>query len=177
MLTAAEALASRGILTGYEDGSFRPDNSLTRAEFAAIIVRALGLTSGGKSSGFVDIASDAWYSEYVAAAVRYGLIEGVGSNKYDPDGTITREAAAVVVARAAKLCGFDTTRDSVAIRNSLSPFADYIKSSSWARESLAFCCDEGILDANALNLRPLDPVLRGETAMMIYALLSGAKLI
>ena len=43
-LTAAEALASRGILTGYEDGSFRPDNSLTRAEFAAIIVRALGLT-------------------------------------------------------------------------------------------------------------------------------------
>lgn len=176
-LTAAEALASRGILTGYEDGSFRPDNSLTRAEFAAIIVRALGLTSGGKSSGFVDVPNDAWYAEYVAAAVRYGLIEGVGSNRYDPDGRITREAAAVVVARAAKLCGFDTTRDSVAIRNTLSPFADYIKSSSWARESLAFCCDEGILDANALNLRPLDPVLRGETAMMIYALLSGAKLI
>ena len=82
------------------------------------------------------------------------------------------------MARAAKLCGFDTTRDSVAIRNTLSPFADYNQIlSRGARESLAFCCDEGILDANALNLRPLDPVLRGETAMMIYALLSGAKLI
>ena len=173
---AVEALASRGIISGYEDGSFRPDASLTRAEFAALTVRALGLPDD-KKAYFTDVSSGAWYHGYVSIAAGYGIINGIGGNLFNPAGTITREEAAAICARAAKLCGLDTVRTDVQIRNTLAPFADYTKSSKWARESLAFCCDAGILDADALTLRPSDAVTRGETAMMLYALLAAGKLI
>ncbi|MBQ8508691.1 MAG: S-layer homology domain-containing protein [Clostridia bacterium] len=174
--TAVEALASRGIVNGYGDDSYRPENSLTRAEFCALIVRALGLQSSG-GSGFTDVPAGEWYAPYVNAAAEYSIVNGVGGGRFDPDGTITRQEAAVMCARAAKLCGMDTARDKASIRNSLSPFADYTKSADWAREALAFCCDAAILDPDALNLRPLDAVTRSEMAMMLYTLLTAAKLI
>ena len=58
---AIEALAARGIIDGKSDGSFDPEGSMTRAEFAAIVVRALGLTPEGKNS-FSDVAAEAWYA-------------------------------------------------------------------------------------------------------------------
>ena len=77
---------------------------MTRAEFATIVVRALGLTPAD-TGAFVDVASTAWYSPYVGAASTYGLINGVGEGRFSPDGTITRQEAAVMVSRAAELCG------------------------------------------------------------------------
>ena len=82
-----------------------------------------------------------------------------------------------MLARAAKLCGCDTMRGDTQIRNTLSVFGDYTKAADYARAPLAFCVDAGILDGDALNLRPKDAVTRGEAAIMIHALLAAAKLI
>ena len=174
--TAVDALSSRGIIGGYEDGTFRPDNFLTRAEFAALIVRALGLKAK-KAPAFTDVPQNEWYAEPVAAASEYGIILGVGNNRFDPDGTITREEAAVMCARAAKLCGMDVSRTSGEILDALSVFADYRSSDKWAREALAFCVDENLLDSEAVSLRPLDKITRSETAIMLFTLLGRAKLI
>lgn len=175
-ITAIEALAARGIIDGKSDGNFDPDGSMTRAEFATIVVRALGLTPAD-TGAFVDVASTAWYSPYVGAASTYGLINGVGEGRFSPDGTITRQEAAVMVSRAAELCGLETEMDTAAVRNMLAQFPDYMSSAEWARAQLAFCYQEGILSQTELNVRPQDAVTRAEVAQMLFNLLSSAELL
>ena len=176
---AVEALAARGIITGGSDGLFRPDGAMTRAEFAAIVVRALGLDTGslGGEAVFSDVAPEAWYAPYVDAACRYGIVSGVGDGKFCPDGTLSRQEAAVMVARAAGLCGLDTALDSAAVRSLLAPFSDYVTTAAWARESLAFCYQENILDQSDLAVRPAEAIRRCEVARMLFRMLDRAGLL
>ena len=142
---AIETLASRGIINGKSENSFEPESTMTRAEFATIIARGLGLPQ--KSSNvFKDVGKNDWFYNYVGTAYSYGIIKGVSENEFNPNGTITREEAAVMVTRAAKLCGMDTEMDALSIRDVLAQFFDYVKASSWAQSSLAFCYNEKILD-------------------------------
>lgn len=173
---AIEALAARGIIDGMEDGLFHPEESMTRAQFAAIVVRALGLTPAANAT-FTDVPSTAWYAPYVGTASTYGLINGVGEGRFNPDGTITKQETAVMVARAAKLCGMDTELDTAAVRDVLAQFTDYVTTPEWARAGLAFCYQEGILDDSAMEIQGKAEILRCEIAQMLYNLLSSAKLL
>ncbi len=173
--SAIEAMAARGIISG-SNGVFNPDNTMTRAEFAAIIVRALGLTT--ETTGqFTDVSADQWYAPYVGAAYKYGIITGTTATTFNPGGTIKREDAAVMAARAAKLCGLDTDMDASAIRNVLAQFTDYIRTSEYARPPLAFCYHADILSQSDLDIWPADAVKRCEVAQMLYNLLDKAELL
>jgi len=173
---AVEALAARKIVDGKGDGLFHPDDGLTRAEFAAIAVRALGLT-GQTTGAFPDVAPDDWYAPYVGAAHAYGLINGKGDGSFDPEGPITRQEAAVLVTRAAGLCGMETGMDPMAIRDTLAQFTDYVTTAQWARDGLAFCYANGLLDDAALEIHAEAAISRGEMAQMLYRLLGSAKLL
>ncbi|MBR4656103.1 MAG: S-layer homology domain-containing protein [Oscillospiraceae bacterium] len=176
---AVEALAARGIINGMGDGSFAPEEQMTRAQFAAITVKALGLTP--KANGkFTDVVEDKWYAPYIGTANAYGIVNGVSDTEFNPEGTITRQDAATMVARAAeKLCGMDTKMDKDGIRFYLAQFSDYVKVSDYAQGPMAFCFREGILREDEFdeNLEPKEPILRGEIARMIYRLLLKAQLI
>ena len=174
--TAIEALASRGIINGMSKDVFAPNKTMTRAEFAAIVTRALGLPAKD-TKAFTDVPSSKWYAGYIGAANASGIVNGVGSGKFNPDGTITRQEAAAMVARAAKLCGLDTAMDATATRNMLAQFGDYRSAASWATESLAFCYSAGILDQSDLNIQPTKAILRCEIAQMLYNMLVIAELI
>lgn len=173
---AIEALASRGIIAGKGDNRFDPDATMTRAEFAAIVVRALGMAPKA-TNAFSDVSSNAWYAGYVGTAYSYGLITGAGNGRFNPDGTITRQEAAVMVARAAKLCGMDTELENYEILNVLAQFTDYVTIAQWAQEGVAFCYDEDILDQSDLNVEPARVILRCEIAEMLYRMLDSAKLL
>ena len=82
-----------------------------------------------------------------------------------------------MVARAAKLCGMNTDYSAAAIRDVLAQFGDYTKTADWARNSLAFCYDTGILDASALNINPTQYIKRCEIAQMLYNMLAKANLL
>lgn len=173
---AIEALAARKIINGMGDGTFAPDKNMTRAEFATITVKALGLTPKANNS-FTDVKSSDWFAPYVGTANSYGIVNGVGDNKFNPSGTITRQESATMVARAAKLCGMDTDYTTAAARDILSQFGDYTKVADWARAPLAFCYDNGILDSSALNIQPTVAIKRCEIAQMLYNLLGKANLL
>lgn len=173
---AIEALASRGIVDGMGNGLFEPEKTMTRAQFSAIVVRALGLTPKANQD-FTDVASGQWYAPYVGTASDYGVINGVGDGRFNPEGTITRQEAAVMVARAAKLCGMDTELDSAATRDVLAQFTDYVTAAEWARQGIAVCYQHGILDDSDLEIRPKAPILRCEIAQMLYNLLGEANLL
>ena len=173
---AIEELASRGIINGMGKGTFAPNKTMTRAEFAAIVTRALGLPAKD-TKAFTDVPSSKWYAGYIGTANSSGIVNGVGSGKFNPDGTITRQEAAAMVARAAKLCGLDTAMDAASIKDMLAQFGDYRGVASWAKEPLAFCYAAGILDQSDLNIEPTKAILRCEIAQMLYNMLTAAELI
>ncbi len=173
--TAIEALASRGIINGKSENVFEPNSTMTRAEFATIIARGLGLPQKN-SAIFKDVTANDWFYNYVGTAYAYGIIKGVSENEFNPNGTITREEAAVMVTRAASLCGMDTEMDTLAVRDVLAQFFDYVKASNWAQSSLAFCYNEKILDDSVMDIKPKEAVTRAEIASMLYNMLFSAKL-
>lgn len=175
-ITAIDALASRGIITGKGDGTFAPDDTMTRAQFAAITIRALCLTPKA-SDIFTDVLSTEWYAPYVGTASIYGIVNGTTATTFNPSGTITHQEAAVMVARAAKLCGMNTDLDSGTIRDMLAQFDDYVQVADWAKESMAFCYSSGILDQSALEIQPTTAVTRGEVAQILFNMLGKANLL
>lgn len=174
--TAIEALAARQIINGMGDGTFAPNNNMTRAQFATIVVKALGLTPKANNN-FTDVKAADWFASYVGTANTYGIVNGMGDGTFNPGGTITRQEAATMVARAAKLCGMDTEYSTVAARDVLAQFGDYTKCADWARVPLAFCYDQGILDSSALNIQPAVAIKRCEIAQMLYNMLEKANLL
>lgn len=96
---AVSTLSAMGILGGYEDGSFRPNASITRAEFAKIAVSFFELEGLACENPFLDVAPGAWYAESVAAAAEIGLIEGYEGGLFRPDAPITRAEACTIVNR------------------------------------------------------------------------------
>ena len=173
---AIEALASRGIINGMGQGTFMPNKTMTRAEFAAIVTRALGLTAKD-TKVFSDVPSSKWYAGYIGTANSSGIVNGVGNGKFNPEGTITRQEAAAMVARAAKLCGLDTAMDAAATKDMLAQFGDYRSVASWAKEPMAFCYSVNILDQSALKIEPTKAILRCEIAQMLCNMLTAAELI
>lgn len=169
---AIEALAGRGIISGLSEDTFGPDDSITRAQLAAILIRGLGLPAE-PTDVFADVAPDNWYAPYVGAAHKYGLVAGTAAGAFLPEDAVTRQEAAVMLTRAAALRGLDTNLDERSVRDILAPFGDYVNAASWARESLAFCYKHDILPNSDLHIQPHLNITRGMVAEMLYRLLWG----
>ena len=173
---AIEALAAREIINGMGNDSFAPNATMTRAQYATIVVKALGLTpkAGDK---FKDVPSDKWYAPYIGTANAYGIVNGVSDTEFNPEGTITRQEAAVMTIRAAKLCGLDTAMSEAEQNDILCDYMDYRQIASWAKESMAYCYWNEILNTDDLNAEPKREILRGEVAEMLCRMLNLANLI
>ena len=97
---AISTLSNMGIIDGFSDGTFRPYAKITRAQFAKIAVGFFETTREDYQGYFTDVDIDAWYTEYVEAAARVGLIEGFNDGTFRPHTNITRAQACVIVNRA-----------------------------------------------------------------------------
>ncbi|SIR73888.1 protein of unknown function [Paenibacillus macquariensis] len=93
------ALVKAGFISGYEDGTFRANNEITRSEFVVIIVRALGLEVDSNAHLTFNDAKQvpAWARSYVAAAVEAGLVKGDGDGKFNPNSSTTRAEAVTLI--------------------------------------------------------------------------------
>lgn len=93
-----------GIVNGYEDGSFQPDNTVTRAEFTAFVIRALGAAdiadSMPKTNSFTDVDENEWYAGVINAAYSMGLIEGLSDTEFGPEENVTLYQASKIVLSA-----------------------------------------------------------------------------
>ena len=96
---AVSTLTRAGILDGYEDGSFRPNASITRAEFTKIAVSFFKHVGGASANPFSDVPESAWYAEFVKAAAELGLIDGYEDGTFRPNAPITRAEACTIVNR------------------------------------------------------------------------------
>jgi hypothetical protein len=164
---AISSLSSEGIVSGYPDGTFKPNAAITRAEFAAMLVQALGLNTSGTTGTFTDVTADSWYYGTVNSAVYAGLVSGMGYNLFSPETLITREQMAVMVAKA--LGDNAPATDGT----ELNAFGDSSSVSSWAVTSMEEAVKAGIVSGmTADRLAPLAHATRAQAAAMLYKLLT-----
>ncbi|MBE6658430.1 MAG: hypothetical protein E7604_08295 [Ruminococcaceae bacterium] len=168
--TAVQALAARGIINGCDDGQFHPEQNLTRAQFAQILSGALSLPMEAVTI-FPDVKESDWFYPAVATAARVGLILGTASGTYEPNRPITRQEAALILSRAAALCGIFP--DQTAALHA----ADAAQVADWAYDAAAFCVKRGYLTKTNNRITPTTAITRGDTANAVYALMRDAGLL
>ena len=95
---AISTLSNLGVITGYEDGTFRPNASISRAEFVTIATRFFDYTAEYEGT-FSDVSYSSWYADFVQAAVDMGLVNGYENGTFRPNASITRAEAVAIVNR------------------------------------------------------------------------------
>ncbi|GGG52902.1 hypothetical protein GCM10010918_01950 [Paenibacillus radicis (ex Gao et al. 2016)] len=173
-------LGSRMVVSGDTNSLFHPDHDITRAEFAAILVRGLGLKADSSAeSPFSDVRPDAWYSGAVQTAHTYQLINGFEDGTFRPEDNITREQAMAIIANAMKLTGLnDKLPSSQAGDELLKAFADEVRIAVWAKSGVAAGIQAGIISGRSgKEFAPKAFITRAEAAVIVQRLLRKSELI
>ena len=132
-----EAMAAKGIVSGVTETTFEPDRSITRAEFATLICKALGITAVNFGV-FVDVAVEEWYFPYVNAAASAGLIMGY-DGYFRPDNLITRQEIAVILSKAYAFRGYAPKTGGI------DRFSDKESIADWAYSSVDTAATAGLI--------------------------------
>ncbi|SFM12783.1 S-layer homology domain-containing protein [Paenibacillus sp. 1_12] len=170
-----ELLANKLVVEGSTDTTFEPERNITRAEFAALAVRSLGLTPAAPASTFTDVKSDAWYASTVATATYAGIINGYEDNTFRPDAQITREELAAMVIRAMDYASISTNVSDP--QSVLSKFKDSNKI-VWAQKEIAAAVNAGIINGLTDDtIGSASKATRAQSATMLKRFLSTANFI
>ncbi len=158
---AMTAAVQNGLIQGVSETEIKPEDNLTRAEFATIIARAFGAETTADISRLTDVSPSAWYYEYIAKAVKMEVLNGKSTSEMDPDAFITREEVFTALARVLVLSSDDSS--------SLNRFYDKAEISDWAVASLSAMSARGYVNGDDTgNLNPKSNITREEFAQVMY---------
>lgn len=163
-----EYMASKRIISGVSPTTYAPDRAITRAEFTALLVRALGIRTEAMPAGdrFADVPANAWYASVVEAGARAGLVSGVSDARFAPEQPVTREQIAVMLANARQLATDGTAAAQSA--QALTRYADAAQISPWAVDAFAEAVADGIIQGMTADLlAPSDTATRAQAAVML----------
>lgn len=163
-----ELLASKLIINGVSDSSFAPDDELTRAQFAALIVRSLGILESEATGTYRDVSEDAWYAAAVSAASEAGIVTGYADGTFRPDEKITREQITVMLART---LAYAEKAPDTDIRV-LEKFKDRSEISDWAQSGVSTSVKAGIIQGvTSDSFAPDQYATRAQASVMIKRML------
>ncbi|MBQ4527299.1 MAG: S-layer homology domain-containing protein [Clostridia bacterium] len=156
-------LYNKGIISGRSESIFAPADFITREEFVKMAVLSFGVATSDESSGFSDVTFDAWYAPFVTGAKNAGLVSGIGNGLFGVGRNITRQDIAVIFVNYLSSKGIDISLDM-----SLVTAEDFENTADYAKESVAFLVNNGILKGNEKGLIcPLDYATRAEISVML----------
>ncbi|RHW39962.1 hypothetical protein D1B33_03705 [Lysinibacillus yapensis] len=158
---AVQYLTDNNILQGDQNGYFNPTGTLTRAQAAEVLYKALGLEATG-TEDFSDVAPGQWFYDAVVATSPE-LFEGMGNGKFKPQDKLTRAQAAKVIVLAYGLEG----------EADLSKFRDAATVPGWATEYFSTAVANGVINGKGTRLAPQDEISRQEFATMVYRTIEG----
>lgn len=163
-------LNEKGVMIG-SDGYAYPDNRVTRAEFAKLLCKAFDITNIENIPVFNDYSNDSWWAESVAAIVSAGIVKGYEDNTFRPNATITREEAAVMLARCIEYCNM-----KVYNKEEEGEFSDSSSVADYAKEAVSKLRLYKVVSGKENNIfAPKDSVTRAESAAMIVNLMSFSE--
>lgn len=153
-----QAWLDEGRIQGYLDGSFKPDKSITRAEFMKLVNAAFGY-SGQAPISFKDVSEDAWYYQAVSIANAAGYINGYADQTIKPQEYITREQAAKMIVELANLPEDEATANT---------FSDASSMAAWSKGAIGGAAAANIISGYADgSFKPLNPVTRAEAVVAL----------
>ncbi len=160
-----------GFAKGISPTAFAPDRTITRAEFTALLVRALGLENGSYDSGYQDVEPGKWYFEAISSAANAGIVQGYNSSRFGPDDFITREQMAVMVVRALHYKGKGSPPTAEQVTELLAAFKDRDEISIWAGASISEALETGLIKGQPDGFfAPGALATRAEAAVIIWRL-------
>ncbi|MEN8904547.1 MAG: S-layer homology domain-containing protein [Clostridiales bacterium] len=158
--TEIKSWTEMGLISGYDDGSFKPNNFVTRGEFVTLVAKVFNLQDKGTKS-FEDIEEDDWFRSYVLKAYNAGIINGYEGNLFKPYGKITREEAAAMVVRAYELVEDEN-------ENIKTDFSDDDKIGNWAKTYVSTLKKKGFVKGTGENkYNPKSNITRAQTVVML----------
>lgn len=167
---AVTALVGMGIISGYPDGTFLPNKSITRAEFAKIIVLASGRYDKNATCTFTDVKETDWFYHYVASAYKLGFITGRSETVFDPNSNITRADLCLIVYRYIK-----SINSEFKATGSTHVFADSDKIPAWTTEAVNALYSAGIVGGMGDNkFDPLASATRAQSAKIVHGAIKVA---
>ena len=155
-----------GLFNGVEKDLFAPEEPMTRGMLVTVLWRLDGETAPKTATTFTDVDANAYYADAVAWAAESGVVNGIGGNKFDPEGNVTREQIAAILFRYASLKGVDT-----AARANLATFPDAEKTSAYAHDALSWAVAaelvKGTKEGSTIYLDPQGSATRAQVAAIL----------
>jgi len=161
---AIRFLKNEGIVRGYSDGEFKPNQNVSRVEALKMIYEGLNIpVNMNVNLVFKDTDSKSWYARYVAAASREGIVQGYPGDMFKPENPVTR-------AEFIKMLELTAGYDLVNLTISNKPYDD-VAANSWYAKYIYFAKEKGLLDDNVKNINPNQDLTRAEVADILYRMI------
>lgn len=163
---AVDYVLQNGLMSGYGDGSFGPDDSLSRAMLAQILYNKEGKPAVSGTGSFADVPRGAWYAGAVSWASERGIVSGYGDGGFGPDDPITREQLVVMLWRY---------QGSPAPTGTMPDFTDAQQISGYAKDAVTWAAENGIVSGNGGGvLVPSGIATRAQVAQMLKNFMENA---
>ena len=158
-------LATNGVINGYPDGTFKPQNNVTRADFLIMLLRSMDIDISNAGTGtFTDVESGAYYANACSIAKDMGIATGNPDGSFNPKGFITRQDMMILAKKAVE---YNLDAEIKGDSGILDKFNDKAEISPYAVESLAAMVDAGIVNGKGEGIAPKDNTTRAEAATII----------
>jgi len=166
-----QQLSQRGVIAGFPDGSFRPEEAVTRAQFAAMVNKAFQKAQQRQAINFTDVPSNYWASSAIQQAYTIGFLSGYPGNRFEPNQAIPRQQVLVSLANGLQYTAKVNTESTLQYFNDASNIASY------ARSPIAAATEKQIV-VNYPNVKFLNPTAtatRAQVAAFIYQALVSSN--
>ncbi|MBX5464375.1 MAG: S-layer homology domain-containing protein [Clostridia bacterium] len=174
-----EMMASKHVVNGIAPGLFAPEQSLTRAQLAAMLVRALGLTvDPAATAPFKDVQPGQWFAAEVATAYRAQIVNGYPDGTFQPNRLVSRQEIAAMLVRAARLRRSVPELTGAQAAAVLARFADQAQVATWARVEMAAAVQLGLVQGRtATSLAPTAQTKRSEAATLMRRVMEALSIL
>ncbi len=167
---AMQSAVDVGLINGYDDGTVKPNNLITRAEMAAIITRAFGATETTVKT-YSDVPAEAWYHDVVSKSVAMGAFEGDDDSIFSPERNITFQETYIVLSRVFAFEPYEISNSGLLLGDVdakvLDTFADKGEIASWAVNGAKYIVGNGGWTGIDGKLKPTAYITRGEFALLM----------
>ncbi len=161
-------LAQYGVIGGFEDGTYRPEDLVTKEQFVKMVVEAFGIKSDKTTTSFADVSASHWANEYIAIAVGKGIINGKSETEFGIGENLSRQDAATIIIRVADMAGYKLPATA-----SVS-FADNGEISDYAKDGVTRLSAAGVLSGMGDGtFKPLGNLTRAQAAKILYMMITS----
>lgn len=164
---AVNSLSGRGIVSGVSAAKFEPGRNITRAEFAAMLMRGFDIETAGAECNFADVPENAWFHDAVSAAYRMGVVSGYSDDYFGAEDNISRQDMAVMIRRM-----LDSQNISLEQLRNYNGFDDHDEIAYYAVSAVELLYEAGIIDGVGDNrFDPAGQTTRAAAARVLYGIL------